>query len=257
MENSEKSPAEMSHLNPKWILKNLLRRFGYDLVRFDEQSVRPLQILDMAVECVHRRTDDFFFLQIGANDGVRHDPIRHLIYEHQLRGLLVEPLPDIYDALVKNYADAPQLIFENVAIAPEGGELKIYRFSSDAPVHDDLHGLASTDKTRMEKFAQKSGLSAHLEEVTVPCLGVAELFNKHKIDHVDLLQIDVEGFEYQIFRAILEAGILPTIVNLEFLHLSPADRIATQRLLVTHSYSYSYTGIDLLAMQPADAWQKR
>ncbi len=250
MSEQDISAAGLSHLSPKWILKGLLRRFGYDVVRYDPESIAPLNVLDLAIERVCRKNEKFFFVQVGANDGVRHDPIRHLVLKYRLKGLLVEPLPDFYAALQANYADLPQLQFANVAIGAENGVLRLLRFRADAPLHDDLHGVATLDEARIRKFARKNKLEHYLEEVEVPCITPAQLLRQHAVKRIDLLQIDVEGHEFEILRGFIDAGILPTIVNLEFLHLTPDERIATQRLLVQEGYSYVYTGIDLLAMRP-------
>ena len=56
-------------------------------------------------------------MQIGANDGVLDDPLRELITTHHLRGLLIEPLPDLFATLAENYKGETQLSFEQVAIA--------------------------------------------------------------------------------------------------------------------------------------------
>ena len=44
------------------------------------------------------------FVEIGANDGERHDHLRGFILERDWRGLMVEPLPDLFARLVANYA---------------------------------------------------------------------------------------------------------------------------------------------------------
>lgn len=251
MSEQDVSAVGLSHLSPKWIFKGLLRRFGFDLVRYDPESIAPLNVLDLAIERVCRQNEDFFFVQVGANDGVRHDPIRHLVLRYRLKGLLVEPLPDFFDALQRNYSDMPQLRFANVALGTENGALRLLRFRADAPLHDDLHSVATIDEARIRKFARKNNLEHYLEVVEVPCVTAAQLLQEHSVRHIDLLQIDVEGHEYEIFRGFIDAGMFPTVVNLEFLHLTPDERIATQRLLVEHGYTYVYTGIDLLAMRAA------
>ena len=72
------------------------------------------------------RVPDFFFVQIGAHDGIRDDPIRKYIVKSHWRGLLVEPVPHIFRKLVENYRDETQLIFENVAVAAHDGVMPFY-----------------------------------------------------------------------------------------------------------------------------------
>lgn len=59
---------------------------------------------------------DVTVVQIGAADGRSFDPLHGAITEFKWRGLLVEPLPDLYAALRETYRDHPQLRFENVAV---------------------------------------------------------------------------------------------------------------------------------------------
>src|SRR5271168_5191347 len=50
-----------------------------------------------------RSRKDIFVLQVGANDGKRHDALSPFLQEFQWRGLLLEPLPDIFADLRRNY----------------------------------------------------------------------------------------------------------------------------------------------------------
>ena len=50
-----------------------------------------------------RIPDDFFFVQIGANDGINHDPLHEYVTKYNLSGLVVEPQPDVFELLRKNY----------------------------------------------------------------------------------------------------------------------------------------------------------
>lgn len=46
------------------------------------------------------------FIQIGANDGLRNDPVREFIIRDRWQGILVEPLPAVFAMLQHNYAYA-------------------------------------------------------------------------------------------------------------------------------------------------------
>mmetsp|Transcript_79962 Transcript_79962/g.213973 ORF Transcript_79962/g.213973 Transcript_79962/m.213973 type:complete len:161 (-) Transcript_79962:841-1323(-) len=58
-----------------------------------------------------------FFVEIGANDGKFADPLFEKVNAWKWRGLLVEPLEDVFRLLKQNYAHLPGLSFENSAIA--------------------------------------------------------------------------------------------------------------------------------------------
>lgn len=85
---------------------------------------------------------DFFFVQIGANDGLRNDPIHHYVRKYGWKGILVEPQSKVFSSLVKNYEGHSGLIFENVAIGEEDGEIEL--FTIDAEEAQEWHNLIAT-----------------------------------------------------------------------------------------------------------------
>ncbi len=106
---------------------------GYDIVRRLVKPPNSLNLLDLAILAVIQDQKDFFFLQIGANDGILEDPLRSLILARHLEGVLVEPLPDKFAELQRNYAHEKQLRFENCAVAKKNGECSLFRVVSPSP----------------------------------------------------------------------------------------------------------------------------
>ena len=52
--------------------------------------------------------ENFFFIQIGANDGVRADESYDFITKNNLKGIVVEPLSDMFEKLCQNYIEHPK-----------------------------------------------------------------------------------------------------------------------------------------------------
>jgi hypothetical protein len=102
----------------------------FDLIN----SVRPIK------SNVHKWLDRFSlennrkvnFLQIGANDGLRGDPIRRFIIRDDWNGIFVEPLPIVVKMLKDNYAylKGRNLIFVNRSIDFETNHPKAILFES-------------------------------------------------------------------------------------------------------------------------------
>lgn len=115
----------------KTFIKSIFRRSGFDIVRFVPELNRPFAILPLLIKEQIATGEPFFFVQVGANDGVWDDPLHDLVLEFHLSGLLIEPLPDIFDKLKHNYRDQPQLLFENVAILSRDGDVPIHRVRND------------------------------------------------------------------------------------------------------------------------------
>lgn len=233
----------------KELIRRTLRARGFDIVRYMPEIGAPFDVLPIIVRDRLTRGGPFFFVQIGANDGMLDDPLRTLILDHKLTGLLVEPLPDMFELLQRNYAGSEGLIFENVAIASEAGLAPLYRVARDSgvPASSYWHGLASFSKRHLLKEGVPE---ASIERVDVRAVTLQSLLVKHRVQAVDLLQVDAEGYDYEVVRSAVEGGCLPRIINYEHCHLVPSVRAACWRLLDEHGYRFIEVGKDTLAMRP-------
>lgn len=62
-----------------------------------------------------------FFVEIGANDGEQHDHLRPLILGEEWRGIMVEPVPYVFERLRQNYDRVLERVtLENSAITKRG-----------------------------------------------------------------------------------------------------------------------------------------
>jgi len=63
------------------------------------------------------------------------------------------------------------------------------------------------------------------------------------------LQVDTEGFDYEIIKSTFQAGLQPDIINFEIIHLSPEQKIECAHLLASKGYRYLTIGRDMIAVQ--------
>ncbi|MGH8602736.1 MAG: FkbM family methyltransferase [Gammaproteobacteria bacterium] len=183
------------------------------------------------------RSDDFFFIQIGANDGRRHDPIFRYIMQYDWRGILVEPVPSYFVRLRHNYRTFPQLIFENVAVSDADGR-DFYRVQ-EGPDHlpDWCRGIGTLYPQVLLKHRWIiPGLQDYVVKERVKCLSFTSLLAKHGVRKIDLLLIDAEGYDYEILKQVDFKRLPPAIIRYEHKHLSRAHRLACERSLTAHGY---------------------
>lgn len=229
----------------KTLIKSNLRRLGVDVVRyFPDSFLPPIEVLPLYFKayigtCLEA-DPDFFFVQVGASDGMADDPLRESVTTYHLRGLLIEPLPDLFERLRQNYAGEPQLRFENVAVAAVNGRLVLYRPKAGAPVPP----VAPT--FNRDLLVQQGIDFAYIEGFEVEAATLGTLLGRHGVERVNLLQIDAEGFDYQIVRSAIASGLRPNVINYEHCHLSSADAVACKRLLYDAGYRFIDVGIDTL-----------
>jgi FkbM family methyltransferase len=234
-------------------LKSVLHRAGYDFARYVEMPVRPFSVLPYVVAEQLQKDPNFFFLEIGANEGVVADPIHELVQKHSLSGLLVEPLPDLFERLKVNYADQPRVAFERCAIGREDGEASLYRVRADAPFPHWAHSIASFSRSHLihQLNGNKSDVSnveKFVEQVKVPCLTLLTLLRKHGIEKLTLLQVGTEGFDCEIVRMALEAGLHPAIINYAFVHATQQEQSDCKKSLMDAGYCFVDIGRDTLAV---------
>ncbi|MGP0067390.1 MAG: FkbM family methyltransferase [Isosphaeraceae bacterium] len=231
-------------------IRKALNRVGFDIIRYrdpehlqDHRLPSRIDVLDLVIHKVSSSVPDFFFVQIGANDGVCVDPIRKYVIKSHWRGLLVEPVPHLFRKLVENYRDETELVFENVAIAPQDGVMSLYTVDGVAPDFY-MYGLASFDKNHLRKYLPKN---FPIKELKVPTLSLATLLSKHSVTKIDLLQIDVEGYDYEIIKMIDFETIKPKIINFENEHINKIDLSECYGLLAAHGYDLATSGADTIA----------
>ncbi|MGH2359449.1 MAG: FkbM family methyltransferase [bacterium] len=173
---------------------------------------------------------DFFVLQIGACDGIMADPIHKWIKKYRWQGILVEPQKEEFERLKISYRDNDNLRFENVAIAENGGLRALYKVKDENIEADWQRGVASLlPKPSLEKQ----------ETVTtemVQCVTFDTLLNRHHVERIDLLQIDVEGYDYELLKLFDFERIKPQLIRYEHNHLTLPDRSACNKHLARHGY---------------------
>jgi FkbM family methyltransferase len=199
-----------------------------------------------------RRRRDFFFVQIGAYDGLKSDPIQASVRKRHWRGILVEPQPDAFEKLKQNYRSIPNLIFVNAAIGASDGALPLYKLRDEFAhlFHDDHRTLSSFDRRHVLKHLTKGVDTAGvLETLEVPCLTLSSLFARYAVQTVDLLQIDAEGYDYEILKTVDFCKTKPRIIRFEHAHLDCNEKGECIKLLISQNYRVVTGAYDMIAFQ--------
>ena len=161
---------------------------------------------------------------------------------------MVEPQPDIFDRLRRNYqAQASRLQFLNVAISDRGGEKTLFCIleaeRSRLGLPEWSGELASFNVEHLRRhfpFARTTGYS-------VRSTTFAEVADRLPEGRVDVVVIDVEGHERTIIENIdLERHGVKFIVY-EHKHLSESDCSAVESKLRRHGFALKAFGRDTIA----------
>jgi FkbM family methyltransferase len=211
------------------------------------------QMLQYYAQKLSEALSPFYFLQIGAMDGVQYDPIHHLVKRYQWHGVLVEPLPENVKELKHNYRDIANLQFANVAIDASAGIKTFYRILPEDIARSGLPewciGISSFSREHLVMHDQMhQGISHHIVETQVDALTLPELLQTYPLPRIDLLQIDVEGYDWVVLSQLDFSIYKPRIINLEFARLSQEHKSQLLQRLFENHYMVTACELDLLAI---------
>lgn len=232
-------------------LQSKLRDMGIE-VRKAPARFEPIPVFKLAVEALMaRRGSALRFVQVGANDGMFGDPLRPYIVSRGWRGVLVEPQPNVFEKLKSNYAGfEQQLEFENLAISDQPS-LTLY-LPPLKPAGESTVYVDSVVSSKAEVISRQIGISEdQLRQVTVPAMTLDSLFAKHGITDLDLLQIDVEGYDWPVLQTLSLHRVKPILIQLETGHMPRHQLSDMAARLNAEDYLVYYGGLqgDALAMR--------
>jgi putative sugar O-methyltransferase len=198
------------------------------------------------------------FVEVGANDGEQHDHLRPHVLGRQWTGVMVEPVPYVFERLERNYRDVPRVTLANVAVAERDGELPFY-FLRDAPAAERAElpswydGIGSFSREAVLSHApQMPDIEERLVERSVPALTFESLCERHGIAGPDLLVIDTEGHDAAIVRSIDLRRRRPRMLVYEHFHLTPDDRAEARAHVRAAGYEVLEEGFDTIALLPEE-----
>lgn len=235
----------------KTMVQTGLRGRGID-VRKAPARHDPIPVFSLAVEALMaRRGDSLTFVQVGANDGLFGDPLRPYVLTRGWTGILVEPQIDVFERLKQNYSECgDRLVFENLAIS-DADRLTLYLPPEGWAGRDQVYAESIVSNDAGVIARQIGTDPANLRRIDVPAMTLDALFAKHGIAELDLLQIDAEGYDWQVLQTLDLARVKPHLIQLESGHLTRAALTSAADHLNASGYLVYYGGWqgDMLAMR--------
>ena len=190
-------------------------------------------------------------------DGVSFDESRGYIDMYGWSGLFVEPIPEMFERLIKSYSGKSQESknkYENSAITETNGPAQMIRIPTDivdsgvvlpcfngmSAIYPPKNGLGSEgDRATVEKYA---------ELVTVQGITLDTLFAKHNITHVDFISIDAEGWDWKIIKQLKLNSIRPKLIRCEYINLEEDEKLAIKTFFESNDYTVEIHGQNIDAI---------
>jgi FkbM family methyltransferase len=205
---------------------------------------------ELVAEVARRSKSAFTFVQVGSNDGRTDDPLFATVMGRAVRGLLIEPIPELFARLTATYAERRDLTFVNAAVAEEEGTRELYWVTPmpGDPIWVDQLGSFSRDIV-LSHANWIPGLADRISSVRVECRTLASLIEANRLTRVDLLHIDAEGSDLAILKTVdFKAVWSPRFILYEQKHLGD-ERESAIRLLHRVGYHTFDLGQDVFAFQ--------
>ena len=237
--------------NPNICVRQMTRRF---------RSFR-----DLVIQLSEERFP-ISIVQVGANDGVNGDPLGDLILNEteKIKALLIEPQSAAYGRLSQRYASSPHVVCLNAAIDKKPGDRTMY--SIDPQIASQKTGLMLDDsigsfdyhfvlgflKRKMRRShtaLYDREIKALITEETILAIPLKQALEEADILQPDVVLVDVEGFDAEVVRMVLDDGLRPQLIQYEHSNLPYGDRRGLSARLIREGYR--------LWADRSDVWGKR
>lgn len=158
----------------------------------------------------------------------------------------------MFAQLKVNYADcSDRLLFENLAI---GSSDSVPLYVPIEPINrasNEAYGTGAASSNAAITARQLNLDPKDLQRIDIPAITLDKLFEKHGLAELDLLQIDAEGFDWQVLKTLDLQRFRPAIIQLETGHLQRPDLAAMAQALNAADYLIYFGGWqgDTLAMR--------
>ncbi len=214
-----------------------------------------------ALHALHGLVPDVRLLQVGAMDGKRFDPVHAFVAHYGWRGVVLEPLPDLFAALGETYRAHPGVTLVEAALLPADGPATMTRvdrgaaLSGAVPLWAEGLGTFHPERNALGGVGVDAGLHAALlgaaRRETVAGVTLRTLAERHGLERIDLLQVDAEGCELDILLQVDAAGHRPAAVHLEYWALPMDERRELVGTLAGWGHALRMGESDVMALSPA------
>jgi FkbM family methyltransferase len=180
-------------------------------------------------------------------DGVRFDPLHRHIVDKKWTAVMVEPLLDMFALLQQNYAGHDHVRCVNVAISDTTGPLRLFRVKPELVIahgqEDWILGISSALKGPTLSYLENI-----VTEEVVRGVSFDDFVDECQIQRIDVLQIDTEGYDWNVLRQVDLMKWNISVINVEVINLQPPERLKVFERLKNAGYEYNYEGMDVTAV---------
>lgn len=199
----------------------------------------------------YRHPERATFVQIGANDGITNDPLYGALGLERLEsrwiGLQVEPAPMLFGNVTTLHRNASGWSFYNGAMANSTlCRNGVVTFLESTGFKGQLSTLNEKSEHRGVLTPKNRSCMASFDELLGRYASPAFIRSTYfqSVYHVDLLVIDVEGFDDKVIALIDWDTLSPHCIFFEIIHINATNVLS---LLKRKGYAIHADAFDALA----------
>lgn len=218
--------------------------------------------LSAVLDKFSKNTKPFYVVQIGANDGLINDPIFKFIQRDNWKGVLLEPLQHVYlNYLSKLYKRSKNIKTINAALDQQDGTKNLYKLSfTNARWATGLSSFVKSslieaiESGYVAEKAKKEGIELPKNKENfftiekVNCISPETLLQSNKIEKINLLMIDTEGYDFEVIKMFDIANTQPDMIVFEHVNLSEEEKNTCHEHLGQCGYIFKSYGVNTVAI---------
>ena len=168
-----------------------------------------------------------FFVECGGYDGIFQDPTYNLEKFKGWSGVILEPIPHMYEICKKNRLNSTVYNFAAGSKLNHNSRLRIVNVGPMSIIKNNEldydHWASGAEKVLGLKREELDVSSRTLDSI------LEEYFVKNGVREIDMLVIDVEGYEVDVLNGFSVEKFLPRFILVEIMDLSRKS-VIIQRL---------------------------
>ena len=173
-----------------------------------------------------------FFIECGAFDGQTECCCKFFEETLGWKGINIEASPRIFNRLLVNRPSS--FLNLNIALSNKNGKATFKDVYSPRGNADNngslLHKEAHAQKIRDANF--------YFGTVEVETIRFADLMEKYQVKHVDLMALDVEGYEIEVLEGMSGSSVMPDVMFVEY-YWSGLEKI--KQIMSDYGYRFEFT----------------
>lgn len=181
---------------------------------------------DLEVLNYYKNKENGFFIEIGANDGIKLSNTYLLEKNYNWKGICAEPIPDKFNLLCIN---RPNSICCDSAVYNESNKKVVFDIANS---YDLLSGIQS------HIDCHKRTVNVNKTEIIVTTITLNDLLYKSNAPlFIEYLSLDTEGSEFEILKSVDFNKYKFGLIDVEHNYIEPR-RSDIKHLLLSNGYEY-------------------